>query len=101
MKSSYRVHIEACNETSREAYADKKNKVYAKYQQLEEEEIMRKVKYVKEAHDSQQHGKCWSLVNDIAGRRSAQSWQIKGEIQEQRIEAWHQHFLKLHGSPTL
>ena len=42
MESVYKVHTEACNESSREACKDKKNKLYPKFQQLEEEEIAEK-----------------------------------------------------------
>ena len=66
---------------------------------MEEEELDEQIKEVEGAHASQQHNKCWKLINTISGRKTAQASKIKGESEEQRIQALHGHFKKLLGNP--
>ncbi|KAJ8375764.1 hypothetical protein SKAU_G00063440 [Synaphobranchus kaupii] len=99
MATAYNTFVVNCSYTSRQVYAEKKTALFKTYNAVEEEHLAQKVKEVEAAHVNQQHATSWQLINEISGRRSAQATQIKGESDEQRVEAWYNHFNNLLGNP--
>ena len=88
VETAYRDHVKICNETSKEVYEGKKQKLYSTYQQVEEEELDEQIKQVEGAHASQQHNKSWKLINTISGRKTAQASKIKEESEAYTGLAW-------------
>ena len=65
----------------------------------EEDELVKKVAVIEEAHVNQKHGMSWKLVNEISGRNSSQTAKIRRQNAEERVKAWHTHFKNLLGRP--
>ena len=47
------------------------------------------------------HAKCWKLINDMTGRKSAKKGIIKGDNNEERINKKFNHFINLLGGENI
>ena len=83
----------------RQTYKERVQDLYRTYAIIEQEEVLEKVTEVENAHESMKHREAWKLINDISGRKKAQSSLLKANSPEERVKLWHTHFSKLLGSP--
>ena len=47
------------------------------------------------------HAKCWKLIHDMPGRKSAKKGIIKGDNNEERINKWFNNFRNLLGGANI
>ena len=86
-------------EELRESYKEKVKDLYHTYAIIDQEELLQKVVEAENAHESMKHSEAWKLINEISGRKKAQSSKLKASSPEERVQLWHTHFSKLLGSP--
>ena len=63
--------------------------------------IQGKIESIENLHISNQHSAAWKVINDLSGRKSHPSIQLKGGSPEKRKENWFVHFQSLLGSPPV
>ena len=86
-------------EELRESYKEKVQNLYHTYAIIDQEELLQKVVEAENAHESMKHSEAWKLINEISGRKKAQSSKLKASSPEERVQLWHAHFSKLLGIP--
>ena len=86
-------------EELRESYKERVQDLYRTYAIVDQEELLQKVSEVENAHESLKHREAWRLINEISGRKKAQTSKLKASSPEERVKLWHTHFSKLLGSP--
>ena len=86
-------------EELRERYKEKVEDLYKTYAIIDQEELLQKVVEAENAHESMKHREAWRLINEISGRKKAQSSKLKANSPEERVQLWHTHFNTLLGSP--
>ena len=88
--------------TNQENLQKSKIKLQEAYDAITEEELSEMIQKVEVANGSSNHGQSWSLINMIAGRKTARKGILKGNSKDDRLKKWHQYFSELLGSePTL
>ena len=83
----------------REEYKERVQDLYQTYAIIDQEELLQKVAEAEAAHESRKHAEAWRLINDISGRKKAQSSKLKANSPQERVQLWHTHFSNLLGSP--
>ena len=76
----------------------KKKVLYQTYDVIEEEELASTIREVEEALLNRKYNMSWKLINEISGRGSSKPSRIKGETDEERVEAWYNYFKNLLGA---
>ena len=100
METAYQKYVgssEKCSET----YIVAKNNLNKVYEELEKEDLERKIEEIERCHNDNQAAQSWKLVKEISGKGSPQICQIKGASTEERLQAWHSHFKSLLGNPPI
>ena len=74
-----------------------KEKLSRLYVRVKEEELKELIQKVEESDSTYRHDQSWRSINEITGRKEAKSGVIKGNIKEERIKLWYDHFNNLSG----
>jgi len=100
MRAAFETYQRDTSEDNRIGFEQSKHQLGTKYNTVTEEDLSIKIQEVEQAHINCQHGRSWSLINEISGRKSSMKGQIKGDNKQERIENWYNHFRGLLGNPS-
>lgn len=78
-----------------------KNNLDGAYLNEQETYINEKVQQLEHAHANRKRRLAWFMVNEISGRKTAKSGQIKAKSSEDQIKLWKEHFINLLGQPPV
>ena len=72
--------------------------LYQVYNEVEENELEKKIRTIESAHGAQKYGEAWKVVNEVTGRKKTKEGQVSGNSPEERVTTWFTHFKNLLGS---
>ncbi|XP_072046823.1 uncharacterized protein [Amphiura filiformis] len=90
-----------CTSVSRSKLQARKNHLKETYDKINQEILEQKITQVEKADQNCQHKAAWDLINEISGRRTAKTGQIKGDTESERLHSWFSHFQQLLGNPPV
>jgi hypothetical protein len=64
---------------------------------VEEEILDKQIKEVEMLDVTQRSRQCWSLINEISGRKKSSCAKITGKSAKSRVDKWQAHFKNLLG----
>ena len=72
-----------------------KDALESAYNRVEEELLDKQIKEVEKLDVTQKSRQCWSLINEISGRKKSSCAKITGKSAKDRVNKWQAHFKDL------
>ena len=74
-------------------------KLNATYEKEQAEFLQNKINDIEKAASNKMSAVAWKTVNEISGRKSANTAKLKASSEEERLKLWKKHFEDLLGTP--